>query len=313
MNSTDRIPEKQVDAGSAAPSRAAHHANAADFRAALADAHRTAGPADGHPPGIDRGGHVVKAGETLYGIARARLAAAGQPATPGASMRYALQIAKANQIRNPDRIHPGQQLQLDQVTATFDGRNDVATALTRSFPRAEGAAALRLHEPDGQHRMTATDSPADAGDNVSDTAEVSASNPAQPAVGRIAADTHAVRSLPDRVATARVDLSLYQQVAHAAAPKPPVELADVVYKGMVGKALDLVPLDPSTRTGLQQASAVISSSLAGRSIAALTGLGGPLLTVAGLIWGIFAAHKISASHSGAPDKVARTPTAEIVK
>ncbi|MBY0375373.1 MAG: hypothetical protein K2Q23_15370 [Bryobacteraceae bacterium] len=82
-------------------------------------------------------------------------------------------------------------------------------------------------------------------------------------------------------------------------------MPDIVYKGVIGKALDLLPLDPSTRTGLQQANAVVSSSIAARTLAAATGIGGPILTIAGLVWGLFAASKIGAQQSAEPKQIAQ--------
>lgn len=121
-----------------------------------------------------------------------------------------------------------------------------------------------------------------------------------------------VRSRPDSVERARAGLALYERTA-TAAPKPPTEFPDLFYKGVVGKALDMVPLEPSTRTGLQQVNAVVSNSFAGRSLAALTGLGrGPLLIIAGLLWGIFSAQKISAGQSGASNQLAQNTSAATV-
>jgi len=311
MNSTDRIRETQIGTRPTASSRGGD-ANAADFRAALAKADGAAGSAVGHPSGTDRSKHVVKAGETLYGIASARLAAAGQPATPGASMRYALQIAQANQIRNPDRILTGQQLDLSPAAATINGRGVDATAGARIIALSDNTGPRALQALEGQHRIDETNLQEDAGEDGSEVADPALRNPALPMAGRVAAYDD-LRNHADRVVPAHVDLALYGQSSPVEAPKPSGELPDIVYKGMVGKALDLVPLEPSTRIGLQQANAVISSSFAGRSLAALTGLGGPLLTLAGLVWGIVSAQKIGATPSDAPKQMAQNTTADIVR
>jgi len=117
-----------------------------------------------------------------------------------------------------------------------------------------------------------------------------------PTAGRIAADD-IILNRDDPIEATRASLAIYEQTTPAAMPKSPGEFPDILYKGVAGKALDLMPLDASTRTGLQQANAVISNSFAGRSLAALTGVGGPILTIAGLLWGIFSAQKISAMQS----------------
>jgi len=311
MNSTDRILPAQIDTRSGASSRGGD-ANPADFRAALAQADGVAGPAAGLPRDVDRSKHVVKAGETLYGIARARLAAAGQPATPGASMRHALQIAQANQIRNPDRILAGQQLDLSPAAATISGRGADATAGARGIALSDNTGPRALYALEWQHRIAEPNRQEDAGEHDSDVADLAPPNPALTRAGRVAAGDD-IRSQAESVVSARVDLALYRQISPAEAPKPSGELSDIIYKGMVGKALDLVPLEPATRMGLQQANAVIGSSFAGRSLAALTGLGGPLLTLAGLVWGIFSAQKIGATPSDAPKQMAQSTTAEIVR
>jgi len=308
MNSTDRILESQIGTQFATTSRGGDP-NAANFRVALAKADGAAGPGPDHPRGADRNKHVVKAGETLYGIANARLAASGQPATPGASMRYALQIAKANQIRNPDRILTGQQLELSPAAATISGRDVESVAGSRSIALSDSTAPRALHAKELQRRIAETVRQDDAGEYDSEVADLAPPNPALP---RVAADD-GITSHAASVVPMHVDLALYRQISPVEAPRPSGEVPDIVYKGMVGKALDLVPLESSTRIGLQQANAVIGNSFAGRSIAALTGLGGPLLTLAGLVWGIFSAQKIGATPSDAPKQVAQNMAAEIVR
>ena len=67
-----------------------------------------------------------------------------------------------------------------------------------------------------------------------------------------------------------------------AQPLPAV--GDVIYKGLAGKALDAVPMDPDERIVLQRTSAVVSGTLTGRSLAAWAGLTNPILIIAGLAW-----------------------------
>jgi LysM repeat protein len=90
-----------------------------DFRKALAHANvrsvmdrTTPAPLSGgngnrSAPGAT---YVVRNGDTMTGIAQKLLAARGQEAGPQASLRAALQLARANGISNPDRIRPGQTI-----------------------------------------------------------------------------------------------------------------------------------------------------------------------------------------------------------
>ncbi len=294
---------------SAASPRGSGHARAADFGAALASAHDAALPLEARPVAGRGSTHRVRAGETLYGIAKARLAATGQAATPGASMRYALALAKSNQIRNPDRIYPGQTLELSAAAAVVG----TSHAPAESIRSAAYATAYAVREPDVHDAMPAPDLPDEASarsNAAGHTIEPIEAEPEAAAAAGEILSTGDVRSPSDSSEKTRAALALYQQSATPAVPKPASEVPDLVYKGVVGKALDMVSLEPSTRTGLQQASAVIGNSFAGRSLAALTGLGGPLLTIAGLLWGIFSAQKIGAAQSGTSDQVAQNTSAE---
>lgn len=78
---------------------------------------------------------------------------------------------------------------------------------------------------------------------------------------------------------------------------------DAIYKGLVGKALDVVPMDPEHRVTLQRANAVVSNTFAGRSIATWLGWTNPLLWVTGTLWGIISAQKIQPAAS-APTQLA---------
>ena len=80
--------------------------------------------------------------------------------------------------------------------------------------------------------------------------------------------------------------------------KTPLAIPDAIYKGVVGKALDAVPMDPERRVILQRTNAVASSVLTGRSLAVWAGLTNPLLLVGGLVWGLFAASNIKANEAG---------------
>ena len=86
------------------------------------------------------------------------------------------------------------------------------------------------------------------------------------------------------------------------APQPLPALGDVVYKGLVGKALDAVPMDPDERVILQRTNAVVSGTLTGRSLMVWAGLSNPILLIAGLAWGLFSASNIKAAEANAaPD------------
>ena len=86
------------------------------------------------------------------------------------------------------------------------------------------------------------------------------------------------------------------------APQQPPAVGDVVYKGIIGKALDAVPMDPDERVTLQRASAVVSGTLTGRSLTVWAGLANPILLIAGVVWGLFSASNIKAAEANAaPD------------
>jgi len=92
----------------------------------------------------------------------------------------------------------------------------------------------------------------------------------------------------------------------------PLKLDDVVYKGIVGKALDVVPMDPEHRAALQRTNAVVSNTALGRTLTALAGLTNPVLMVGGFVWGVFAASNIkpaSAPAIVALDKPSPAPPA----
>lgn len=317
MTSTRRLDGVQDPATTTAGRRSSAPTDGADFGSALAGALGAQAAESAHAGRSPA--HVVKAGETLYGIASARLAASGQAVTPGVAMRHALQIARDNQIRNPDRIQTGQSLMLSPVgTSQASRAGGVSSASTSAGPtqagephRMSASIELRaLHDLDviaepielDQLQTTLADTGCDAAECGSMLPKTPSSSPS---VAQIARDD--VPPLANPVPASRAAVELYERNAPAAADKSAAAIPDIVYKGMIGKALDSVPLDASTRTGLQQANAIVGNSFLGRSLAALTGIGGPVLTVAGLVWGIFSAQKIAAMQSGDDaKKVAQT-------
>jgi hypothetical protein len=93
----------------------------------------------------------------------------------------------------------------------------------------------------------------------------------------------------------------------------PPAVSDVVYKGLVGKALDAVPMDPDERIVLQRTSAVVSGTLTGRSLAAWAGLTNPILIIAGLAWGLFSASNIHAAETTAKPDTDRVEPLEAIE
>lgn len=113
------------DASIATPRAAAPDAGVkpSDFRQSFNRAQAKA--ADASAP------YIVKNGDTLAGIARNALLARGLPATPQTALRAALQLAEANDIRNPDLIRPGQTLDLRALNAARGADIDMPVAAQR--------------------------------------------------------------------------------------------------------------------------------------------------------------------------------------
>jgi hypothetical protein len=109
-----------------------------------------------------------------------------------------------------------------------------------------------------------------------------------------------------------VCLTLLPAALHAGEERPPpAAVPDFVYKGVIGKALDALPLPAEERVALQRTNAVLSGTLSGRSLAAWAGLSNPLLMVAGFMWGVFSASHIApaAKAHAAPARLARLDAA----
>lgn len=81
-------------------------------------------------------------------------------------------------------------------------------------------------------------------------------------------------------------------------PHPAVD--QIIYKGLIGNALDSVPMDSAQRVKLQQTNAVVSSTLSGRSLTTLTKLTNPVLLIGSIVWGLWAAANINSQIGGAP-------------
>jgi LysM repeat protein len=278
------------------------------FGAALAQAGSASSDAATHGtiPTRIATGHLVKPGDTLYGIANARLAATGQRADPGASMRYALQIAQTNGIRDPNRIHAGQSLDLSIAPASAQARIDRAISTAGGSPPSSAPLYPSGRTAIWETRIIEDARPDDADVHSFDIADVdepvaAVSSAARPSDESLApqpteaAALLAIARYSETAATTTANRPATDPASTSTTVAATEAMPDILYKGLVGKVLDALPLDASARTGLQQANAIIGSSFAGRTIAALTGVGGPLLTLAGLAWGLFSAQKIGAA------------------
>lgn len=259
--------------------------------AAAADSALSAQPESVRPA---KSPHTVHAGDTLSAIVRAQLTAAGVTPDTAAVRQGIAQLAKANHIGNPDRIQVGQKLDLASLDKT------TAPATNSLMPMT---SALRV-----------SDSTFDDGERIASPHEVAAYAPWQREDMMAADDVQiavATAQLPqaipafpltDAVApTAARQLALYEQTAAGSAEKPATPASavpDIFYKGITGKMLDAVPLEASTRAGLQRANSIVSSTFTARTLGALTGLGGPLGAVAGLVWGIFSSRQIEPAPAG---------------
>ncbi len=222
----------------------------------------------------------MRAGETLYAIVRARLATMGVQANPKASIQGVKQLAQANSIHKPDRIYVAQKLNLSALESSFGHQS---APLVGGIDRSTAASTSDQLEP--WHWQEPMSAEADA----QITTEVAVALP-------LTIDTLPSTLARDDIAAgddagARTALAL-RQLAHyqkneSITPAKPAEAAHalpvIVYKGVVGKVLDTMPLKPSTRKALQQTNALVSSSVAARALGALTGFSAPMLTVAGLI------------------------------
>ena len=60
---------------------------------------------------------AVQEGDTLSGIIKREMQAAGRPVSQNDATRLAQDVARANGISNPDRIFPGQRLNLSALSA----------------------------------------------------------------------------------------------------------------------------------------------------------------------------------------------------
>jgi LysM repeat protein len=249
--------------------------------------------------------HRVRSGETLIAIAQNQLISSGQNASPDASMRQALKIAKDNHIQNPDRIYAGQTLALDRT-------NFAAQPNKNLQPLAAVDASLRSSS-NGQKIMNVGDikNVYGLGQYASET--MNDANDESPIYTGASAlsSTQSIEApfIPPATNTAQsrnIDPHEQNPASPATGVPSTASISDIIYKGVVGKMLDSAPLESSTRTALQQANSVVGNSFAGRALATLTGVGGPILTVAGLLWGLFSAQKIGLAANNENKQAAQT-------
>jgi LysM repeat protein len=260
--------------------------------------------------------HAVHAGDTLSRIARARLTALGAPVGAAALRDSIEQLARANHIRNPDRIYTGQKLDLSVLDASITRQQTVAQAVTVSAPQAPATAAVNFVAP-APLRHEVTHAAWNEEDKLpAEETALGADPVAMPAalpfasLPMVSTDGMAAIVPPS---TAARGVALYEQNAAAVTDKPAEAsrgLSDIVYKGVAGKVLDALPIEPSTRANLQRANSIVSSAFTARSLGALTGIGGPLVTVAGLLWGIFSSRQIEAAPTEAKPATNTNPVAE---
>ena len=316
---------KQLAAGNAIPDAGADSVLNASYQSWERRLQLGASESGKNPVPAPALGHVVRSGETLYRISRSLLEARGADISPAAVMKAVSQLSQANGITNPDRIYPNQRIDASVLNGYPNKAVDAANAQSRGTgtlqPVAFAARSNHLFEPvqncsngielcDDPNRQPASfdflgtsrtpDSPDSqdqdmrSGGNLigveTNGLEVHAMDPWSPAVGASPA-TQDIASGSDPGRPERRG-----QVAPTSdAPRSLTSesrLPDVLYKGVLGKALDFVPMDPENRLTLQQTSSVISGSLSGRMLAGLFNIGNPIAMIAGLAWGFFSAKNI---------------------
>lgn len=96
-------------------------------------------------------------------------------------------------------------------------------------------------------------------------------------------------------------------------PEPQPAVSDVVYKGVFGKVLDAVPMDPDERVTLQKTGAVVSGATTGRSLALWAGLTHPVFLIAGAVWGLFSASNIKTADARSKPAASRVALSDSVE
>ena len=108
----------------------------------------------------------IRSGDTLSNIVRGYFAAQGQTVSPTDAMHLSQELARSNGIQNPDKIFPGQQLNLSALSAATPGGPGVDS--TANYINARAASMTAQANPN----QTAYSRPAQwsvAGSNVQGT------------------------------------------------------------------------------------------------------------------------------------------------
>ncbi len=82
---------------------------------------------------------TVERGDTLIGMIKTRFRDQQSSVSDGQALRFALEVAKNNQLNNPNLIHPGQKIDLSRVQMPAQVRNTTSVQ-TQVLP-----AAVALH------------------------------------------------------------------------------------------------------------------------------------------------------------------------
>ncbi len=262
--------------------------------------------------------YQVRKGDTLSGIVKSRLKTLDQTVTTHAIAQLTRKIAQLNNISNQDRIFPDQKLSLAILEKPRTSSTEVAS--THSPRSATAPLGVATTQQALDFRNAAQLEAARASSYHADAEPVYQGNYTE----RSAASQHVDNAyLPDRLrdhsnASPAIDHRVDNVTVQPRSP-PSADLAgekektsalpDIFYKGLVGKALDALPINPEAKTALQQTNAIVSGPMAGRSLAAITGLASPVLAVAGLIWGLFAAKNIGTAATDRQSTSADTPPA----
>ncbi len=91
---------------------------------------------------------TVKSGQTLSGIVKDQMAQRGVQLSTTEAVRLAQTVAKANQLANPDLIHPGQKLELDSLNFALN-----QSAASRQTTQAAAQWVQRPRPPSEAPRM----------------------------------------------------------------------------------------------------------------------------------------------------------------
>ena len=96
---------------------------------------------------------TVRSGQTLSGIVREQMAARGVSITTHEAMRLAQTVARANNLNNPDLIHPGQSLNLESLNLSL---NQALASKQSVTAAAQWAQAPKAAAPEPKTVVAAT-------------------------------------------------------------------------------------------------------------------------------------------------------------